>query len=258
MFARFSRFEQFGEDPHGHAAVRVLAGRHVLGVGHVDAVVLVRLDPSTVGEPGLDAPSVGLDVLVGVEDPGRIVGHDLEDGRRMHDHVVDRITGGGVAASTGGSGGRIQRDGGREPTGRNRDDAHIVVHLHVVVHILVAVHDHAGDATLQEPVRSGVHEQDAALIRHFGIVQGRGGQIDGGHGSSTGGKGFGDHVGRGSTTGILCKSVICFQRRSLIFARPIADRTAAYFYADKTISSPALHGVYHFGSLDPTPFRDSR
>lgn len=232
----------------------------MLGVGHVDAVVLVRLDPSTVGEPGLDAPSVGLDVLVGIEDPGRIVGHDLEDGGRMHDHVVDgRSTRSrSKSASTAGGGGSVQSDSGLEPAGRNRDDAHIVVHLNVVVHIIVAVHDHAGDAALQEPVRCGVHEQDAALVGHFGIVQGRGGQVDGGHGSSTGGKGFGDHVGRGSTTGILGKSVICFQRRSLIFARPIADRTAAYFYADKTISSPALHGVYHFGSLDPTPFRDSR
>ena len=232
----------------------------MLGVGNVDAVCLVGLDPSTMSEPRLDAPSVGLDVLVGIEDPGRIVGHNLEDGGRMHDHVVDgRSTRSRrKSASTAGGGGSVQSDSGLEPTGRNRDDAHIVVHLHVVIHIAVAVHDHAGNAALEEPVRGGIHEQDAALIRHFGIVQGRGGQIDGGHGSSTGGQGFGNHLSRGSTTGILGKSVIYFQRRSLIFARPIADRTAAYFYADKTISSPALHGVYHFGSLDPTPFRDSR
>ena len=52
-----------------------------------------------------------------------------------------------------------------------------------------------------------VDEQDAALVRDFGIVQGRGGQVDGGHGSSTGGKGFGDHVGRGSTTGVLSETI---------------------------------------------------
>ena len=28
--------------------------------------------------------------------------------------------------------------------------------------------------------------------------------------------------------------------------------------ADKTISSPGLSGVYHFGGLPPTPSRDSR
>ena len=140
-------------------------------MGNVDAVGLLSLDPAVVVDTVVELPRIGLLVDFGGEDAGNLVLHDLEDGRGMHDHVVDGIARGGVAASASGGGRIVDGHGGIEPTRRNGDDLHIVEHLNIVVHVVIAVHNHAGHAALNELIGVGVHEQDATLIGDFGIVQ---------------------------------------------------------------------------------------
>lgn len=142
-------------------------------MGDEDAVGLVSLDPRAVAVAGLHTPSIGLDVLLRAEEARSIVLHDLENGRRVDDHVVDgRRASRGSEATRAGTGGRVvQRDGGLETGLRNGDDSHVVVHLDIVVNIAVAVHNHAGDAALDEAVGGGADEKNAAFVGNFGVVE---------------------------------------------------------------------------------------
>lgn len=179
-------------------------------MGDVDAVGLLGLDPAVVIHTIVELPGIGLLVDFGREDARDLMLHDLKHGRGMNDHVVDSIASGGIAASRSGGGGGVDGYGGVETARGNGDDLHIVEELNIVVDVALVIHHHAGDATLNELVGVGVHEQDSALIGDFGIVQSNGGIIDIADDISRA-YGFSLNLSRSSSASVLGKSVILIQ-----------------------------------------------
>ena len=161
-----------------------LRRHHGRGV-HIDAVGLLMLDPAAVILTEVPQPALALLIDSGAEDArlGEAVG--LHDGRGMHDHKVDGAARGGVATRAVVSGGLCEGDGGIEATRGDGDDTHVVVHLHIVVDTVLAVHGVTGDAALEQTVQSRIHEQDAALVGNFRIVQFLRAKVDGGNRAAT-------------------------------------------------------------------------
>ena len=109
----------------------------------------------------------------------------LHHGRGMDDEEVDGRTSSGITTSTIMSRGLTQSDSGVEPTRRNGDDSHVVVHLDIVVNAVLAVHGVPGDASLEIAVHGGIDEQDAALIGDFSVIQLLSAKVDGGNSTRT-------------------------------------------------------------------------